>query len=373
MPLNIYNSLDSLKRGLAKFEDPAHRLGPNQTIVFAVRKLEYNPKYPILDADDLEREGSLGLSEDESDDSIEWLEDVGSPTVVCKSEVDALVIQEPLDDEFMGDSDDGDRDDEISRNMRKIRPQRAEKAKPPPTKVLKETTSNAATVTWQPKHPSRVETPNSDRQESLSMLEPDWNALSKMLGAKKFGQVLKYLENFKEQVKNTEAARSLPKDLVLKCILEDETDFLMGTLSLIYYIGYSEDVDFWSELVKRFKRKLFRPAFKSKANSDLIYESYKKAMLSLSKHSRDRNLIFKLPYNDILFLIDPLKICQQNNPTDLSNDSVTPNCNNLTNSSIQNDKTNSSDQNRAPPQRQVTMFQKASGDIGFRVRKRLKP
>lgn len=401
-PLHIYDSLETLTHKIAQFEsaDPRKRIGANQTVVFAVKKLECNPKYEVLDENDLDfwlnlRQGVVEILSDQDDDeeddhnivdndhhqriddfvdqqaaesvflTDESIECLDSPEVVAKCDVDQLVISEFVDDEYKENSDREDTDNELSKNIKKIRSTKAA-----PIRPIKQVTTAATSespvkleqkikikhrpknfglqcssstristnpdASWATKPAEKTapspEKPAATFQPDITHIEPDWDGLSQSLPNGCLKSTFKYLLKFKSLIRGNAKACQLLKDFTTKCINEDETEDLLNTLKLEFDVGNNSDTDHMTELVKRFKRKLFWqtstiPNYKGKTNPEQIYRNYKDAMSFLAERAKDTHTLFKLCYSEMLFLIDPNKVCQQNQliiPTMPTPPSLTP-------------------------------------------------
>lgn len=278
------------------------RIGDENTIVFEVKPLEYDSNIPILSEGSLER----------------WRRRAKAPTLtkITKSQAcaDRFVIFEDFDDEFAKYRDEDLDETPIFKNLKKIKSDIPVKTKIEPIyirpKPLNSNRSNAI-----PKFPlstpkqevsTKEVTPINDRQESI----PNWQETTKKLEDNQFSVVCRDLVHFKNHVKTNDIAKNLPKELILKCITEDDTFLLDDILTLIFELDYKEDVDFWSELVLRFKRKLTRHGqvlkFKSKTNPTVVYENYKRAMLKINEYARLTNITFRIPFHVMPFLHDPI-------------------------------------------------------------------
>lgn len=242
-------------------------------------------------------------------------DDEGLSKTVLKCEIDGLVINEPIDDEFaMYDDGDSDCETVLTKNLKKIRtvptpappkqPQQAPKSSSPkktpsPRKQPKQQAAFKNLV--RSRSPSPVVETRTPQQAS----EPNWAQISKELQTNQFTNVFKGLNYFKDRLKSDNTAKALPKDLIMKCLQEDETNHLVDTLELIYELDYKDDWEFWTELVLRLKRKLNShtqvKSFKSKTNPEQVYQNYKRAISSISRYSDQVNLTMKLPHYTFRF------------------------------------------------------------------------
>jgi len=261
---------------------------------------------------------SVGSPKDNVDDessSVSSTSEGSAPKAVWKCETDELVINEIIDDEYAQYDDDDNEETELSKNLKKIR------TAPPPTQPAKQslpaklTTSVERRCTTRARSLSRSPSPPPVPKEPVKPPEPNWPETAKLVQTNQFSNAYKDLCFFKAHIKSDSMAKTLPKEIVLKCLQEDETNLLVDMLNLLYELDYNDDIDFWSELVQRLKRKLSTHSsvrkYKVKTNPDWVYANYKRAIKSLSDYSRSMNLTLKLPFHAMLFLIDPASCCDQ--------------------------------------------------------------
>lgn len=224
---------------------------------------------------------------------------------IWKGDIDELVIKEEIDDEFCRfTNDDSDSEDDVlmSKNLKKIR---VDSVPPKPS---------TSKLPQKPNSPPKQD-PNLSPQELpeeqvppkvVKPLTPNWPETVKKFEENQLNIVYKDLYHFKSYIKSDERVRTLLKEMVIKCLQNDDTFLLLDMLALTPELNYNEDKDkqFWSETVGRLKRKLNincgMVKYKSSLNPDQIRSAYKRAVIEISKYARDQNIV--LHYLDSIFL-----------------------------------------------------------------------
>lgn len=226
---------------------------------------------------------------------------------VMKSDIDQLVLRGSYDDEFDKYKDDDLDESELSKNLKKIR--YSPTLKPPP--ASKPTPLSKPTPVSKPAPapaPAPKPVPSGDHGKPKEPPKPDWDMTKKQLQTNKLHDVLKDLIVFESEIKTDINARLILKQTVMKCIQEDETVVLIEVLHLVYKLEYNDDFEFWSELVQRLKRKVNSHSavrkFKVNANPNWVYENYQRAIISICEYATKANLVMKLPYLDVVFLVN---------------------------------------------------------------------
>lgn len=232
---------------------------------------------------------------------------------IWQGELDGLTINENYDEYAQFDDDDDDIvETQFSKNLKKIKSEVPKQTINLPPRDEK---SNKLKCFFTPPPPPPV------LKVVPKPVEPNWPEVLKQVENNQLNIALKDLCFFKSRIKTDELARTLPKELILKCLSEDDTMTLVSALELYYEMDFEEDIEFNTELVKRFKRKLNPHVrvrlFKSKMNPDTVYRDYKRAMVKLIRIASDRNLTLSIPWNDWKFLdsIDTEDSGQRNAPT----------------------------------------------------------
>lgn len=209
---------------------------------------------------------------------------------------DALIIQEPIDDEYYKyKDDDSEVETKLSKNLKKIRSEKKQPAKPVVTEPVKKP----------PPPPTQLKP--APQQPPPPPPEPNWPETIKQLEANNLSIVFKDISYFKNKVKSNTVSQPIPKDLVMKCLIEDDTYILKEALELVFELDYSKDVDFWSELVLRIKRKISSHfsirKFKSKLDPDVVCDNYRKCLVRLVEYaSSPIDLTLRLPFHSWMFL-----------------------------------------------------------------------
>lgn len=240
---------------------------------------------------------------------------------------DELVINEPEDDEFAKFKDDDDDQEEtlMSRNLKKIRsnvtippsnanlPKKKNIVTKSPIKPNIQQTNINKTSTPK-KSPIKKAVPPPEPKEPA---KPNWLETDKYIQQNQLEIAFRDLDHFKDHINSDELAKPLLLELVKKCLQEDETRVLDESLNLIYNLDmYTHEVEFWSELVLRLKRKLIvydnvkNFNFKTKANATQVHDNYKRVLINFSEHAKKINQTFKLPLQAMLFLLEPLKFLE---------------------------------------------------------------
>lgn len=140
--------------------------------------------------------------------------------------------------------------------------------------------------------------------------KPNWSDTKRRFENNELHIVYRDLRQFSLLVRTEALVESLPRDLIFKCFQLDQTLFLSDLLDLIFDLEYHKFTDFWSELVLRFKRKLTQfgqtKRYKSNINPDKVYKHYEQAMVKLTDYAKKTNLKFTLPFHDMAFIHDPI-------------------------------------------------------------------
>lgn len=226
-----------------------------------------------------------------------------------------FVISEPIDDEFKEDYnldyDEVDINPTITKNLRKI------------GHVLSPKKSNTdniqnSHVEKRPKllrdyiqQPNQCHKTDQNKQKSetpvkqVQLKEPDWPATLKLLESNNYLEVYLKLDQFKDRIASDAIAKNLTRDFLFKLLVADETKLLVNVLPLIFNLDFSEDSEFWTELVGRLKRKCSTPVtgFKNKMNPEKVLEDFKEMCKSVLKHFQEQIPNIKIPFLLSNFLI----------------------------------------------------------------------
>lgn len=379
----IYKHWEILKSRLERYEplQVRKRIGIDKTVIFRIDEPKYDPNIPVLFIDDLEkwfaRYRGNEQKPDSSSSSSSARSKTPSPTrsppqvitdascqaqspdlsetssedessveeAVCEGKIDRLVISEPIEDEYRKYLDDDIEETVISKNLKKIRtepvpkqtnqneerPQRQAPAQPirPSVSNLSQHSPRKPSPRNQLKAPLPSPPPPPPPPEPVG---PNWPEIARRLQQNAFHDVYRDLCHFKKEINSSDEAKSIMKEAVLRCIHEDETNFLADYLRLLYELNYNNDVDFWFEVVMRLKRKLNShsrvKSYKVKTNPEWVYTNYKRAMQSVSDYARavDNCLIAKnVSFSTMVFFIDPSNKHNilNNNPNGHNNHNVT--------------------------------------------------
>lgn len=232
---------------------------------------------------------------------------------------DTLVIHEDYEDEFAKYiDDDDDVETEISKNKKKIQTKAPPKVVPPPppppppqqTKQRpKPAPPKKSTLPSKPIQPDPIvpdEPMEVDQQQPEPKIsQPDWQDTQKQLQDGKLMTVLKDLVHFKDKITSDEV-KSIPKTLILKCILEDDMVVLPDSLDLIIELDcFWEDCEFWSEMIMRFKRKLSQHCkiYRNQRDPIETRRQYELLMKKLSAYVDKRNITCKIPVDAMKLLL----------------------------------------------------------------------
>ena len=267
---------------------------------------------------------SPALSEDfhsaEEHETIDIQSNSSESDAVCQGNIDRLQIKEQIGDEYQYDDDDEEVEETtLSRNLKKIRTE--------PDPNLNRTSTNAtnststvpqASTSSRSSNPFTTATssatplaqqrrPEENQQTKAPPPQPpkppqivNWPEIKRNLSKNLFHAVYRDLLHFKKDVSSDEG-RQVLKEAIIKSIQEDETYFLCDFLKIVLELKYADDVNFWTELVLRFKRKLSTHAkvktFKVKTDPELVYANYERAMLQVANHVAELNIALTLPYH----------------------------------------------------------------------------
>lgn len=158
-----------------------------------------------------------------------------------------------------------------------------------------------------PKPPAPVAPPIEEK--------PNWADTLKKFSEDKLHIVYKDLYHFRKFIKDEPKIKDLPKQLMFKYMIKDEMLYLGDLMKLICELQiYQADIEFWSELIGRFKRKLNQIGgnltYKSSTNPEAIqgiHNKYLEAMRKFSDHAKKTNLKLTIATNDMEFLFNPDK------------------------------------------------------------------
>lgn len=289
------------------------------TIKFTDRSTKSKPRGQIVKSRPKSKPQRTDSSSADSPTSQESISNIS--TAACISSIDVLVINERIDDEYANYVDDDfEEETEMSKNLKKIRSTAPPVAKPqpppppPPKPNLMRQSNDMQRSRVRDSPPPTPKPPPKPR-------EPNWPETASHLQQNNFHYVCKDFETFKNHVKSDSTARSLLKDAVMKCIQEDETLVLLDLLNLVYDNGYTDDIQFWSELFGRLRRKLdtHTRTFKARTDPKWVRENYKRALKSISDHAKEVDQSFTVPIHAMKLLYDPIGCLEEKtldtNPT----------------------------------------------------------
>lgn len=239
-----------------------------------------------------------------------------SSYVICRGNIDQLVLRERIDDEFRFNDINSEPDTQLQKTLKKIR------CEPDPTRGPKPQASITSDYTkrnetFRPPSTSAVHSrpaSTSAHTESSRLMdpkpqpppkpkEPDWNETSKQLQLNQFDNVYKDLKYFKDRISSDDKAKKLILDAAIKCLTEDNTSQLIDMLDLIYGFDFHKDnSQYWSELLLRLKRKVQpNSLYKSKTDKDNVRKAYCCALDSVLNFANSANLKLTLSYNDMVY------------------------------------------------------------------------
>lgn len=223
---------------------------------------------------------------------------------------DKLVIKENIFDEYRAFDEESDDETEMARNIKKIkyptpiktaplrpRPDSPPKSRPTPKPKLSPPKSKSPPDTRSDSPPpvQKVEKPK----------EPNWPETVKKFEENQLQIVYKDLCFFKSHIMSDEKAKTLPRQMVTKCLQDDLAFLFLDSLKLIFELNYKDGI-FLSEIVQRLKRKLNINCgvikYKSNIDPNQIRDAYKRAVDEIGNYAKNKNVTFTLPYYDFIFL-----------------------------------------------------------------------
>lgn len=315
-------------------------IGKTKTLVHSITLQEYNSKYAILktplltrwfknrplvnetmemsdsDEDEEEQKDVGEHQQQEEGEEVHENSGDGSVKILCASSVDALLLNDPGADEYAQYNDE-DEEEELSvyaKNRAKIQSNAPKTTNMPPPS----TTTSTAT----PIRRSSAPCPDPPQRPTISMTTPpapvppkepakaDWTRTRLQLDKRDYHIVWKDLNHFKEQAKTDPLARAVVKDYIIKAFADDKTGPLIDVFKFITETSFyheEPDTDLWSEIIKRFKRKLKPPGmmvFKTNDNApDTVLHQYKMAFKEARDYLKNANITLSLQYGDYEFLV----------------------------------------------------------------------
>lgn len=228
----------------------------------------------------------------------------------AKGTIDELIIREAISDEFayLDNEDEEEEESVISKNLKKIRtlPQPGtsngvKPQQPAPRAGPSAPQNSISNLQQQPQQ--------QPQQAPVQAAEHDWTETETRLNQGDLDNTYKDFFQQKNKIRSSDLAKKLLKQLVLKCLIQDETKWFLDALKINLELGdiNQSDDEFWQELVLRLQTKLSAVAiYKSKANPEYVRSIYKQGLANISQHFYETGQQLKLPFRAMVFLATPI-------------------------------------------------------------------
>lgn len=211
-----------------------------------------------------------------------------------------------IEDEFAIFDDEDDEaycNTTIQHNLKKI------KSDPPPPKPqVKQKTNRppkSPTPELKPAKRSPSPIPEQVPQQPVKVVEPNWSDTNDHLERNQLTVVYRDLAHFKDLISQNDLSICIIKNMIMKCIQEDETNLLNDSLILLFDGKIVLNPEFWTELIQRLKRKLdcHTKVFKTNLDPVKVTENYKRTMVLINDYCKTLNPTLNLPYSSMYFLM----------------------------------------------------------------------